>query len=38
MTDNGPPEGCQEGWLAFEDKCYFFDNKNYHSLVLNSTR
>ena len=31
VTDNGPPEGCDKGWLAFEDQCYLFVNDIYHS-------
>ena len=29
ITDNGPPEGCPEGFEAFEDKCYKFVSDVY---------
>ena len=31
ITDEGPDEGCEDGWLGFEDQCYLFVNNAYHS-------
>ena len=31
VTDEGPDEGCQNGWQGFEDHCYLFVVDEYHS-------